>query len=50
MSWKSVKPTTPKDKALSKRHLKESVKFNKAHAKDHEKAAKEAARELKKRK
>lgn len=38
----SVKPKSEADRKLSKKHLKESIKFNKAHAKDHLKAAKEA--------
>ena len=29
-------PSTPRSRALSVKHLKDSVKFNKEHAKDHE--------------
>lgn len=36
----SVKPVTKEDKKLSIKHLKETVKFNKKHAKDHQKAIK----------
>lgn len=39
-------PKTPADAKLSKKHLKESIKFNKSHAKDHLKAANKAAKLL----
>lgn len=34
------KNLTPRDKKLSIRHLKDSIKYNEQHAKDHEEAAK----------
>jgi hypothetical protein len=34
------KPVTAKDKALSKKHLRESIAFNEAHAREHLAAAK----------
>jgi hypothetical protein len=39
-------PKTKEDLKLSKRHLKERVKFNEGHAKDHLKAAKKARKLL----
>jgi hypothetical protein len=36
-----AKPATAKDKALGIKHLKDSVRYNKSHASDHLKAAKE---------
>jgi len=55
------KPVTASDKVMSKRHLKhraeldgdkekllkKSIKYNEAHMKEHEKALKKAAKELK---
>jgi hypothetical protein len=37
----NVKPATAKDKALAMKHLKESIRYNKSHAADHMKAAKQ---------
>ena len=42
-------PKTKADLKLSKRHLKERIKFNEGHAKDHMKAAKESRKLLAKR-
>lgn len=42
-----VKPVTASDRAMSKKHLKASIKFNMAHAEDHEKAAKKYEKLLK---
>lgn len=35
----TAKPATPAGRALSARHLKENIAFNKAHAADHTKQA-----------
>jgi len=39
-------PVTPKNVALSKKHLRESIKMNQAHAKEHQKAIAEDQRKL----
>lgn len=44
----SHQPVTASNQALSKKHLRESIAFNKAHADDHVKAMKEDAKALKK--
>lgn len=41
MARSTTKPVTAADAKLSYKHLKESVKFNKDHAKEHLKQAKE---------
>lgn len=41
-------PATAKNLAMSKRHLRESVQFNKKHADEHAKAMKEDLKSLKK--
>lgn len=41
-----IPPPTPSDAKMSKAHLKDSVKYNMRHAKDHLKAAKEARQKL----
>lgn len=43
MTSAPVKPVTAEDKKLSKKHLKETIKFNTKKAKDHEKAAKKTS-------
>lgn len=43
-----VQPATPRSKALAKRHLSDSIKYNKSHMEDHAKAMKEDAKALKK--
>lgn len=40
-------PVTPKNVALSKKHLKESISMNRAHATEHNKAIKEDSAKLK---
>ncbi len=49
MSYKSAYPKNAKDNALSKKHLKETIKFNERHAKDHLKEMKDAKKALAKR-
>ncbi len=44
-----LKPKTKEDLKLSKKHLKDRISFNEAHAKDHLKAAKESRKLLGKR-
>ena len=44
-----AKPVTARDKAMSKRHLRESIRYNEAHARDHMKAAQADKKLLKKR-
>lgn len=45
----SAKPVTAKDKAMTKRHLRESIAFNEKHAAEHKKAASEDRKLLRKR-
>lgn len=49
MSYKSAEPKNARDNKLSKKHLKETVKFNEKHMKDHEKELKSAKKALEKR-
>ena len=49
MSYKSAYPKNSRDMALSKKHLKETIKFNEKHAKDHDKEVKLAKKALAKR-
>jgi len=49
MSYKSAYPKNARDNALSRKHLKETIKFNAKHAKDHVKEMKDAQKALKKR-
>ena len=43
---KEVPPVTAANKAISARHLRESVKFDEAHAREHQKAAAQAKKKL----
>lgn len=49
MSYKSAYPKNARDNALSVKHLKETIKFNEKHAKDHLKEMKDAKKALEKR-
>ena len=40
------KPKTPSDRVLSARHLRDTIRFNEAHADDHDKEAKAAKKRL----
>lgn len=44
----TAKPATPAGRALSARHLRENIAYNRSHAADHEKQAKADAKALKK--
>jgi len=41
-----VKPVTPANKAMSRKHLRESVAFNESHAAEHKKAAAQDRKKL----
>lgn len=41
-----AKPVTPANKAMSKRHLQDSIRFNESHAADHKKAAAQDRKKL----
>lgn len=45
-----TKPVTSEDKKLSKKHLKDSIRFNKDHAQEHLKLMKKDEKLLRKRK
>ena len=47
MARSNLKPVTPADRRLSEKHLRESIKFNKDHAKEHAKQMKADAKLLK---
>jgi hypothetical protein len=49
MSYKSGAPKNERDAKLSRKHLKETIKFNEKHAKDHLKEMKDAKKALAKR-
>jgi hypothetical protein len=44
----SKKPVSARDKAMSKKHLRESIKFNESHAKEHMTAARQDRAKLRK--